>query len=68
MRDLDNRDVAELRVAEAKRLVERQRKIVETHRRRGVNPRDAEARLVALERSLAVFEARLVRLSKGRTR
>jgi hypothetical protein len=63
--DLDDRGVAELCVAEAKRLVERQRKIIETHRRRGINSSDAEARLVALERSLVVFEARLAKVIKA---
>jgi hypothetical protein len=65
MPDLDDRALAELRVAEAKRLVERQRKVVETHRRRGINSGDAEARLIALERSLAVYEDRLVKIIKG---
>jgi hypothetical protein len=51
--------IIEARVAEARRIVERQRKIVETFRRRNMNASDAESLLVAFEKSLAIFEDEL---------
>jgi hypothetical protein len=50
---------AEHLVAQGRRRVERQRKIVETQRRRKISTRDAEATLNMLERSLLVFEQTL---------
>jgi len=50
---------AERLVAEGRRRVERQRKIIETQRRRKINTSDAEATLKMLERSLLVFEQTL---------
>ena len=50
---------AERLVAEGRRRIERQRKIIETQRRRKIDTRDAEATLKMLERSLPVFKQTL---------
>jgi hypothetical protein len=50
---------AEARVIAAKRAVDRQRKVAETYRRRGLNARDAEALLEQLEQKLAAYEKEL---------
>jgi hypothetical protein len=50
---------AEARVADTRRAVNRQRKIVAAYRRRGMNARDAEFRLKQLDEKLAGYEADL---------
>jgi hypothetical protein len=50
---------AERLVATGRRRVERQRKIIETQRRRKINTKDAESTLNMLERSVAFFEQNL---------
>ena len=58
------RAMAESDVAEARRIVERQRKIVATHRRRRVHSGDAESLLAIFEKNLETFEHNLADIIK----
>lgn len=64
----DRRAMAEQDVAEARRKVEFQSKLVATYERRRMNSSDARARLAQLERKLAEFEKTLVDLTEAEDR
>jgi hypothetical protein len=63
-RRLESKIEAERNVAEARRKVERQSKLVATYERRHLNSRDARALLAQLERKLVEFEKALAKISR----
>jgi hypothetical protein len=61
----DRRAMAEQDVAEARRKVEFQSKLVATYERRHINSSDARTRLAQLERKLTEFEKTLADLTEA---
>ena len=59
----ERRTMAELDVAEARRKVEFQSKLIATYERRRMNSSDARARLAQLERKLAESEKTLAEIT-----